>query len=167
MMLKIGVGAGFSGDRLEPAEYLLKNVDLDYIVFECLAERTIALTQQRKLKDKDTGYDPLLEKRIRSILPLLMDKKVKLITNMGAANPSAAGKKTLEIAEELGVYCKVAVVTGDDVLDKLDETYMTLETGQSLSTYEPILSANAYLGIDALLRSEERRVGKEESACGE
>lgn len=151
MMLKIGVGAGFSGDRLEPAEYLLKNVDLDYIVFECLAERTIALAQQRKLKDKDTGYDPLLEKRIRSILPLLLDKKVKLITNMGAANPSAAGKKILEIAEELGVSCKVAVVTGDDVLDKLDETYMTLETGQSLSTYDPILSANAYLGIDALL----------------
>src|SRR5690625_7734795 len=70
---------------------------------------------------------------------------------MGAAKPSADGKKSLEIAEELGVYCKVAVVTGDDVLDKLDETYMTLETGQSLSTYEPILSANAYLGIDALL----------------
>lgn len=150
-MLKIGVGAGFSGDRLEPAEYLLKNVDLDYIVFECLAERTIALAQQRKLIDQDTGYDPLLEKRIRSILPILMDKKVKLITNMGAANPIAGGKKVIEIAKELGISCKVAVVTGDDILDKLDETYKTLETGQSLSTYEPILSANAYLGIDALL----------------
>src|SRR5690625_3065827 len=123
MMLKIGVGAGFSGDRLEPAEYLLKNVDLDYIVFECLAERTIALAQQSKLKNKNAGYDPLLEKRIRKILPLIIQKKVRLITNMGAANPLAGGEKILEIAKELDIPCKIAVVRGDDVLDKVDESY--------------------------------------------
>ena len=131
-MLKIGVGAGFSGDRLEPAEYKIKNVDLDYIVFECLAERTIALAQQRKLKDKNLGYDPLLEKRIRSVLPLLIEKNVRMITNMGAANPLAAGRKIIDIAKELGIACKVAVVTGDDVLDKLDDSYVTIETGQPL-----------------------------------
>ena len=150
-MLKIGVGAGFSGDRLEPAEYLLKNVDLDYIVFECLAERTIALAQQRKLKDKNLGYDPLLEKRIRRVLPLLIEKNIRMITNMGAANPLAAGRKIIDIAKELGIACKVAVVTGDDVLDKLDGSYVTIETGQPLGDYQSMLSANAYLGIDALL----------------
>ena len=150
-MLKIGVGAGFSGDRLEAAEVLLKSVDLDYIVFECLAERTIALAQQRKNKDEEKGYDPLLEKRIRKILPLLMQKKVRLITNMGAANPIAGGKKILEIAKELNISCKIAVVTGDDVLNKVDGSYRTLETGKFLNEYEPIISANAYLGIDSLL----------------
>ena len=120
-MLKIGVGAGFSGDRIDAAETLLNNVDLDYIVFECLAERTIALAQQRKKEDEQAGYDPLLEKRIRKILPLLINRKVKLITNMGAANPYAGGEKIIEVAQELGLPCKVAVVTGDDVLNKLDD----------------------------------------------
>ncbi|MEI3605009.1 acyclic terpene utilization AtuA family protein [Pseudogracilibacillus sp. SE30717A] len=150
-MLKIGVGAGFSGDRMEAAEILLNKVDLDYIVFECLAERTIALAQQRKLKNKDTGYDVLLEKRIRSILPVLIQKKVRLITNMGAANPIAGGKKILEVAKELNIPCKIAVVTGDSVLDKVDESWITLETGNPLSEYKPLLSANAYVGIEALL----------------
>lgn len=150
-MLKIGAGAGFSGDRLDAAEILLERVALDYIVFECLAERTIALAQQRKMKNEQSGYDPLLEKRIRRILPLLLKKKARLITNMGAANPLAAGKKAIEIARELGVSCKVAVVTGDDVLDQIDNTFVTLETGKQLKTYEPIISANAYLGVEALL----------------
>lgn len=149
--MKIGVGAGFSGDRLEAAELLLNHVNLDYIVFECLAERTIALAQQRKLKNEKVGYDPLLEKRIRRILPLLIEKKVTLITNMGAANPLAGGEKIMDIAKELGIPCKVAVVTGDDVLDKLDKDDLALESGKRLQTYEPILSANAYLGIDAIL----------------
>lgn len=150
-MLKIGVGAGFSGDRIDAAETLVKSVDLDYIIFECLAERTIALAQQRKKEDEQTGYDPLLEKRIRRILPLLIERKVKLITNMGAANPYAGGKKIIEIAEELGISCKVAVVTGDDVLDKLDDNKLTLESETFLKNYQPIRSANAYLGVEALL----------------
>jgi len=150
-MLKIGVGAGFSGDRIDAAETLINNVDLDYIVFECLAERTIALAQQRKKENHQTGYDPLLEKRIRRILPLLIKKNVKLITNMGAANPYAGGEKIIEIAKELGIPCKVAVVTGDDVLDKLDENEGVLESEKSLKNYQPLHSANAYLGVEALL----------------
>ena len=150
-MLKIGVGAGFSGDRLEPAEILLKNVDLDYIIFECLAERTIALAQQSKFNNKNIGYDPLLKKRIRRILPLLFQNKVRLITNMGAANPVAGGEQILEIAKELDIPCKIAVITGDDVLDKVDESYTTLETKLSLTKYGHLISANAYLGIDALI----------------
>src|SRR5699024_5976332 len=110
--LKIGTGAGFSGDRLDAAESLIKYANLDYIVFECLAERTIALAQQKKLENENLGYDPLLEKRIRRVLPLLVEKEVRLITNMGAANPVAAGYKILEIAKELKVPCKIAVVTG-------------------------------------------------------
>src|SRR5690625_617089 len=151
MMLKIGVGAGFSGDRLEPAEYLLKKVDLDYIVYECLAERTIALAQQRKLKNNNHGYDPLLEKRIERILPLLHEKDVRLITNMGAANPVAAGNKIIEIAKKQNIPCKVAVVTGDHAVDQLNKTDKIIETNKQLNDYEPIISANAYLGVEALL----------------
>src|SRR5699024_4072937 len=150
IMLKIGVGAGFSGDRIDAAETLINKVDLDYIVFECLAERTIALAQQRKKENHQTGYDPLLEKRIRRILPLLIKKNVKLITNMGTDNPYAVREKMIEIAKELGIRCKGAVVTGDEVLEKLDENEGVLESEKSLKSYQPLLSVNTYLGVEAL-----------------
>ncbi|MEQ8533150.1 MAG: acyclic terpene utilization AtuA family protein, partial [Imperialibacter sp.] len=96
--VRIGCGAGFSGDRLEPAVVLAEKGQLDYLVLECLAERTIALAQKRKQSDPSKGYDPLLERRIRLLLPNLVKNKVRLITNMGAANPLAAVGKVLEIA---------------------------------------------------------------------
>lgn len=82
--IRIGCGAGFSGDRLEPALILVQQGQLDYLVLECLAERTIALAQKRKRQDPTLGYDPLLERRIESLLPHLLEKKVRLITNMCA-----------------------------------------------------------------------------------
>src|SRR3954452_66497 len=99
-ILRIGCGAGFSGDRLEPAVVLLEKANLDYLVLECLAERTIALAQKRKAQDAIKGYDPLMEKRIRLYMPLLKKNNTSLITNMGAANPIAAADKIVEIAKE-------------------------------------------------------------------
>ncbi len=150
-MLRIGSGAGFSGDRIEPAEVLLKHAELDYLVLECLAERTIALAQQRKLHEDSGGYDPLLEKRMRKLLPLVLEKDVRLITNMGAANPIAAAEKTLEIAKELNLTCKVAAVTGDDVLDQIDVNANPWESNFPISNHGPVISANAYLGVEAIL----------------
>ena len=85
--IRIGTGAGFSGDRIEPAVELAEKGELDYLVFECLAERTIALAQQAKLKDPAQGYDPLLVERMRAVLPACRAKGIRIITNMGAANP--------------------------------------------------------------------------------
>src|SRR6476469_8418177 len=118
-VVRIGCGAGFSGDRLEPAVVLVENGKLDYLVLECLAERTIALAQKRKAADPAKGYDPLLERRMELLLPLLKQNNVKLLTNMGAANPVAAADKIIEIAKRLNVAVKVAVVLGDDVSDSI------------------------------------------------
>src|SRR4051812_19788948 len=131
-ILRIGCGAGFSGDRLEPAVVLLEKAELDYLVLECLAERTIALAQKRKAQDASKGYDPLLEKRMRLYLPLLKKNSVRLITNMGAANPIAAANKIVEIATELGIKIKVAAITGDDVFDKINKETIALETDEPL-----------------------------------
>ena len=92
-VVRIGCGAGFSGDRLEPAAILVEKGNLDYLVLECLAERTIGLAQKRKAADPAKGYDPLLEKLIELLLPLLKQHKVKLMTNMGAANTKGAEEK--------------------------------------------------------------------------
>ena len=150
-MLRIGSGAGFSGDRLEPALLLAEKGDLDYLVLECLAERTTALAQKRKKADSSLGYDPLLEKRIRMLLPVISRNSVRLVTNMGAANPVGGAQKIIAIASEMGISIKVAAVTGDDVLTILDTTEPAMETGRPLNENGPIISANAYLGADAIL----------------
>ena len=96
--IRIGSGAGYAGDRLEPSLELIEKGNLDYISYECLAERTIAIGQQAKLKDPSKGYNGLLEHRMEKALPLCWKHKVKLITNMGSANPQAAAQKCGEIA---------------------------------------------------------------------
>jgi len=149
--IRIGCGAGFSGDRLEPAIILAERGELDYLVLECLAERTIALAQKRKLQDSNKGYDILLERRIHSLLPGLKKNKVRLITNMGAANPLAAANKIVEIAKELNLEISVAAVTGDDVFDMIDSQQKAIETNEALSLSGKLISANAYLGADAII----------------
>lgn len=150
-MLRIGSGAGFVGDRFEPAKILIERANLDYLILEGLAERTIALAQKQKRKDPNLGYNEYLEERIRSLLASLIKNKVRLITNMGAANPLSAAKKMMQIAGEMGIKCKVAAVTGDDVTHLIKEDSRVLENGKKLHEYQPIISANAYLGIEALL----------------
>ena len=149
--LRIGSGAGFSGDRLDAAVVLAERGELDWLALECLAERTIALAQLRRRKDASVGYDPQLHRRMRALLPIAKRHGTRLVTNMGAANPLAAGRAVVAIARELGLDTSVAVVTGDDVIHDLDLDALTMETGVSLATYGSIISANAYLGADAIV----------------
>lgn len=155
--IRIGSGAGYGGDRLEPALLLLEKGNLDYLCFECLAERTIALAQKEKKANPEKGYNPLLEYRMREVLPLVKQTQTKIISNMGAANPLAAMRKTAEIAQYLGVKnLKIAAVFGDNVLDQLTDLQdlKILETGEPLhSLGNTILSANAYLGVDGILQA--------------
>jgi hypothetical protein len=155
--IKLGSGAGYAGDRIEPALELAEKGDIDYLVFECLAERTIALAQQAKMRNPDGGYDPLLEARMRAVLVPCRERRIRIVTNMGAANPVAAAEKTRTIAKELGLTgLKIAAVTGDDLLDAVRAGDFTLEeSGESVANLgNRIISANAYLGagpiIDAL-----------------
>ena len=154
--LRLGCGAGYAGDRIEPAVDLAHRGRLDYLVFECLAERTIALAQQSKLRDPEKGFDPLLEARMRSVLMPCAIQGTKIITNMGAANPFAAAKLTAAIAGELGLsHLRIAAVSGDDVLAQLLEINPTMtESGKKLSDYGPnLVSANAYLGVQPIVEA--------------
>ena len=106
--MRIGSGAGYSGDRIEPAIELAEKGNLDYLVFECLAERTIAIAQQLKMKDPEKGYDPLLAERVEAVLPVCREKRVKIITNMGAANIGALNF-VMHNALGGGVTCTLAM----------------------------------------------------------
>src|SRR5438552_2514384 len=147
--IRIGSGAGYSGDRIEPAIERAEKGDIQYLVFECLGERTVALAQQARMKIPDSGYDPLLEERMRAVLPLCAAKGIKIVTNMGAANPEAAARKIAEIAKSLGLSSlKIAAVIGDDVLDacKAGDFPIMEFDGTIKQLGNRLLSANAYLG---------------------
>jgi hypothetical protein len=156
--LRIGSGAGYSGDRIEPAVELAQRGALDYLVFECLAERTIALAQQARMKDPSAGYDPMLAARMRAVLPICARNKVKILTNMGAANPAAAARVTREIARESGLNgLKVAAVVGDDVLEWLRERDVKLDNGKTVAEMgNSVVSANAYIGVASIVEALRR-----------
>lgn len=164
--IRIGSGAGYSGDRIEPAIELAESGALDYLVFECLAERTIALAQQERLKDPQRGYDPLLAERMIAVLPVCRRNGVKVITNMGAANPVAAAEATRAIARKLGLAgLKVAAVTGDDVLDAAQAADVALDEGGSVGALgNRVISANAYTG--AVPIAEALASGADVVICG-
>lgn len=155
--LRIGSGAGYGGDRIEPAIDLIKRGNLDYIIFECLAERTISLAQKAKQKDPNKGYNDLFEYRFDKILDVLKENKVKVITNMGAANPQSAAKRCQEMALDKGLtHLKIAYVEGDDIGKCLKDymNYQVLETGKPLSSIKgEIISANGYIGCAGIVEA--------------
>ncbi|MFU2048889.1 acyclic terpene utilization AtuA family protein [Bordetella hinzii] len=152
--MRIGVGAGMADDRIGPALQLLKDCDLDYLVCECLAERTIARETLSRKHDGARGYNPMLEERMRAFLPLCRDKGVKLVSNMGAANPAGAAEAALELGRGMGWdSLKCAAVVGDDVADQVSRQpgLRLLDRDMPLEAILPRLaSANAYLGADVV-----------------
>ena len=156
--IRIGSGAGYSGDRIEPALELAEKGDIQYLVFECLGERTVALAQQARMKNAQTGYDPLLEERMRAVLPVCASRGIRIVTNMGAANPAAAARKAAEIAGSLGLSAlKIAAVIGDDVLEPCRERDLPIMEFDSTigQLGNRLLSANAYLGAEPMVEALE------------
>ncbi len=152
--IRLGAGAGFAGDRIDPAQKLAEHGLLDYLIFECLGERTIAASQARRLKNPESGYDPLLEARMRAVLPHTTSSGTTIVTNSGAANPLAAAELVARIASKVaGRTVRVAGVTGDDVLDAVRRhNPVVWETGKHLSEHaDELVSANAYIGADAVV----------------
>jgi hypothetical protein len=154
--VRIGSGAGYSGDRIEPALELAERGDIQYLGFECLAERTIALAQQARLNDPDGGYDPLLTARMEAVLPACVKRGIRIVTNMGAANPVAGAREVARIARAHGFHgLRVAAVTGDDVLQQVTGGDFPLleRPGTVASLNEAVISANAYLGVEPIVQA--------------
>jgi hypothetical protein len=152
--VRIGAGAGFAGDRIEPAVELAERGGLHYLGFECLAERTIALAQGERLRDRQAGFDPLLVARMAAVLRPCAARGVRVITNMGAANPLGAARATAAVARRLGLSgLRIAAVTGDDVFAAVrGGDYPLLErAGTVAGLGDAIRSANAYMGVDGIV----------------
>ena len=150
---RIGTGAGFSADRLDPAVDLARRGALDVMVLECLGERTVAFAHRDRMANPARGYNNYLDYRMKALLPVCRAAGTVIITNMGAANPRRAAERTCAIARELGLReLKVACIEGDEVaaLPKSDTPFMD-EPGTLAELEYPVVGINAYLGADAIV----------------
>ena len=101
--IRIGCGAGFADDRIPPGVEIVERGELDYLAMECLAERTIARETLDRAKDPAKGYTPVLLERMEAIMPPALRRGVRIVTNMGAANPMGAARVHPQACRRLGL----------------------------------------------------------------
>ena len=149
--IRIASGQGFWGDLLRaPLDQVTKG-PVDYMMMDYLAEVTMSIMQKQKRKDPKLGYAKDLVELMGEILPICVNKNIKVITNGGGVNPVACSEAIVATARKLGIKkLKVGVVLGDDILGRIDELGIDLrnmETGESMNSIRSRLqSANVYFG---------------------
>ena len=163
--VRIAAGQGFWGDWLEAPYRQVTGGPVDYLMMDYLAEVTMSILQKQKSRDPSLGYAkdfvPLMER----ILPIVAERGIKITANAGGVNPRACAQAVAEVARrlKLGGKLRIGVVTGDDLLGRLDgllargHELRNLDTGRPLSDVrDRVVAANAYLGawpvVDALRR---------------
>ncbi len=138
---RIGAGAGFAGDRIDPAVALAGSGLVDTVALECLAERTLVPALKARADNPQAGFDPRLRRRLSPLLPVAATNRCRIVSNLGAANPRAAGRAIARLAAELGCQgTRVAAIYGDDVMHLRDQVAWDRPVTGSL------LGAHAYLG---------------------
>ncbi len=164
-VVRVASGQGFWGDWLEAPRRQVEGGEVDYLMLDYLAEVTMSILQKQKERDPSMGYARDFVGAIESVLPAVVTRGVKVIANAGGVNPPACAAAVRQVAQKHGVAgaVRVGVVTGDDLLPRLDELLASghalshMETREPLSTVrDRVLSANAYIGstpiIEALAR---------------
>ncbi len=152
--IRIASGQGFWGDLFDAPYQQVTKGPIDYLMMDFLAEVTMSILQKQKLRNPDHGYALDLPNQIRKILPHVMKKGIRIITNGGGVNPLACRDAIFKVAAELGIKgLTIGVVLGDDILTRIDSF---LEQGIELRNMETnapitdirdkIVSANVYFG---------------------
>lgn len=152
--IRIASGQGFWGDLIEAPYWQVSRGDVDYLVMDYLAEVTMSILQKQKNKNPQFGYARDIPELMKRILPICKEKNIKVITNGGGVNPKACAQAVKSVAAELGIDdVKIAVITGDDIKDQINEllrngsSLSNMETGESIEKIkDKILSANVYFG---------------------
>jgi hypothetical protein len=152
--LAIGCAAGFGGDRTDAAgpvvDTLVARGGAGVLIFEVLAERTLALAQLDRRANPERGYAPLTEPMLRPVLRRCLHHGIPIVSNFGAANPPAAARLIRRIAREVGARAvRVAVVEGDDLSDDRGRELLKARLAPADADRE-LISANAYLGAAAI-----------------
>jgi len=149
--IKIGGATGFWGETDMAMAQFLREGDLDYIVFDYLAEITMSIMARARASDPKLGYaTDFVSAIVKPNLKHLASSGIKLISNAGGVNPEACGDALRAVISEAGLDLKVVVITGDDLLKDLDRLEVMnaseMFSGEAFPPKEKIASANAYIG---------------------
>jgi len=158
--LLVGCAAGFSGDRTDAAGPVVDTLiarlasgpagQRAFLIFETLAERTLALAQLRRRADPESGYEPLLDPMLRPVIARCLAHGIRIVSNFGAANPRAAARHIARMAREEGQPVpRIAVVEGDDLSSPAHHAALRAQLGAQMDGLR-IVSANAYIGAEPI-----------------
>ena len=148
-IVRIGCASGFWGDSEMSAPQLVLSGQIDYLVFDYLAEITMSLLARAREKNPDLGYAPdFVSGPMRKLAREIKDRGIRVVSNAGGVNATACRAALERVAAEAGVDFRIAVVEGDDLLDRADEFraqgQTEMFTGEAMP--ENLMSMNAYLG---------------------
>ncbi|MFZ1729935.1 MAG: acyclic terpene utilization AtuA family protein [Bacteroidota bacterium] len=159
--IRIASGQGFWGDLIDAPYHQVTRGPIDYLMMDFLAEVTMSIMQKQKLRNPELGYARDLPGQIGRMLPYIMDRNIKVITNGGGVNPLACRDAIFREAEKQGIKgLKVGVVIGDDILDNVDELLAqgielrNMESNEDFSTVrDRLVSANVYFGAHPIVEA--------------
>ncbi|HEX7357812.1 MAG TPA: acyclic terpene utilization AtuA family protein [Ignavibacteriaceae bacterium] len=162
--IRIASGQGFWGDLIDAPYHQVTKGDIDYLVMDYLAEVTMSILQKQKNKNPELGYAKDIPDLMKRILPIITQKKIKVITNGGGVNPIACANAVIKVANELGIkHLKIGVVLGDDIKDQIGNliekgaSLKNMETDEPISiVQDKILSANVYFGAFPIVEALEK-----------
>jgi hypothetical protein len=161
-VVRVAAGQGFWGDWLEAPRRQVQGGPVDYLMLDYLAEVTMSILQKQKARDPSTGYARDFVEVLDSILDAVVERGVKVIANAGGVNPEGCADAVLRLLQRRGIrgHLKVGVVTGDDLLPRLDELLAAghelknLDSGEPLEAVrEQVVAANAYLGSGPIVEA--------------
>ena len=160
--VRVAAGQGFWGDWQEAPVRQVHGGPIDYLMMDYLAEVTMSIMQKQKGRDPRLGYARDFVQVMERILPDIARKGIRVTSNAGGVNPRACAEAVLEVARRLGLAgcIRVGLVTGDDILERLDDLLArghelrNMDTGRPLSDVrDRVLSANAYIGMAPIVRA--------------
>ena len=160
--VRVASGQGFWGDLLTAPVEQVRGGQIDYLMLDYLAEVTMSILQKQRSRDPNAGYAKDFISLMREILPDCVEKNIKVTANAGGVNVEGCAEAVREAARELGLSgkFKIGIVTGDDILGKLDEflekgvEITNMDTGESLASIrDKVQSANVYLGAEPLVEA--------------
>jgi hypothetical protein len=153
-IIRIGNCSGYYGDKLSAAKDMVEGGPLDVLTGDYLAELTMTILFNQKMqRGEDKGYVGTFLKQVKTVAETCKEKNIKIVTNAGGLNPSSMANEIEKILEELGISLKVAYITGDDLMPRMDALIKEGEPFSNIDRHIPIedsgcqtLTANAYLG---------------------
>ncbi len=160
--IRIAGGQGFWGDLPEAPLRQVEGGPIDYLMLDYLAEVTMSIMQKQKARDPTAGYARDFVPLMKQILPACVERNIKVTANAGGVNVAGCAAAVREAARELGLHAKlkIGIVTGDDILDRIDDLLSrgielrNMDTGEALaSARDRIQSANAYLGAQPIVEA--------------